>query len=244
MATHDMSENQRPPPAPFPGILATFEAKIDAVLESNEAVVGKVKEVLSTQAKLVEITSELRERFSPIAPVLIEIRDTQMQIVAGQNEQREQVAKFIEKIEESISSLREEIREDFSEQQAKLRGVLMAKMDGLQSIMDMLRERVQNSWNTADFAITSGRNLRNDTSNLRDETDRLLTMISTMQKQQNLLESQVEVLRRNIAEKDGGVAKQSSCQVGVHPLHNTLEYRLGVARTDKLTCSTRYCTWL
>ena len=204
MATHDMSENQRPPSAPLPETLATFEAKIDAVLKSNEAVVGKVKEVLSTQAKLVEITSKLREGFSPIAPMLIEIRDTQMQIVARQNEQREQVAKFIEKIEESISSLKEEIRKDFSEQQAKLRGVLMAKMDGLQSIMDMLRERVQNSWNTADFAITSGRNLRNDTNSLRDETDKLLTMISTMQKQQNLFESQVEVLRRNIAEKDGG----------------------------------------
>lgn len=198
-----MSENQSPTPTPSLEVFSAFEGKLDAVLKSNEAVVGRVKEVLSIQAKLIESTSELRERVSPIIPMLVEIREGQIKVVAEQNEQHEQFTKLIDKVEQSINTLKEDIHKDFGEQQAKLRGALMAKMDGLQNIMDILRERVQNSWNTADFAITSGRNLRNDTNSLRDETDKLLTMISTMQKQQNLLESQVEVLRRNAAEKDG-----------------------------------------
>ncbi len=67
--------------------------------------------------------------------------------------------------------------------------------------MDLVRQDVRNSWNTADFAIINSHHTR-------EETDKLLNLISTMQKQQQLLTSQVEELRRNAVDKglDGSPA--------------------------------------
>lgn len=79
----------------------------------------------------------------------------------------------------------------------KLRGVMLGKMEGLQGTMDIVRQDVRNAWRTADFAISNSRNTR-------EESDKLLDLISTMQTQHQLLASQVEVLRRAAAEKDDG----------------------------------------
>lgn len=157
---------------------------------------------MSLQATISENVSEVRERFLLAAPMLNEIRSTQDIIVVGQDNLRKHLDNTFVEIKSNIETLKEDIYKDLNEQQAKLRSVLLGKMDGLQGTMDSLRERVQSSWNTADFAITNTHNVRNDTSGLRDETDKLLIMISNMQRQQNLLESQVEVLRRNAIEKD------------------------------------------
>lgn len=197
-----MSEHPGPASAPHLPISEAFEAKIDAALKSNEVVMNRVGELLSVQVKISESISEIRERVLSIAPMLNDIRDTQVKITIGQDNISKQLDDAITKIEIVTETTKEDIYKNFGEQQAKLRSVLLGKMDGLQGTMDLLRERVQNSWNTADFAITNTRSVRNDASDLRDEADKLLAMISTMQRQQNLLESQVEILRRNAVEKD------------------------------------------
>ena len=82
-------------------------------------------------------------------------------------------------------------------EQDKLRGMLLAKMDGLQGTMDLVRQDTRNAWNTADFSISNSRHAR-------EETDKLLGLISSMQRQQQLLTSQVEELRRSAIERDAG----------------------------------------
>lgn len=80
---------------------------------------------------------------------------------------------------------------------SKLRSVMLGKLDGLQGTVDLVRQDVRNSWSTADFAITNSRNAR-------EETDKVLSLISTMQRQQQLLTSQVDELRKAAAEKEAG----------------------------------------
>ena len=81
--------------------------------------------------------------------------------------------------------------------QAKLRGVFLSKIDGLKSTIDLLNERTRSSWATADYAIVNSQNAR-------EESARIVAMISALQNQQHLLESQVDELRKNAAEdKDG-----------------------------------------
>ena len=77
----------------------------------------------------------------------------------------------------------------------KLRGVMLGKIDGLQGTTDLVRQDVRNSWQTADFAISNSRNVR-------DDVEQIQTLISTMQRQYQLLASQVEVLRKNADEKE------------------------------------------
>jgi len=98
----------------------------------------------------------------------------------------------------SLTSIREQIMpilQDMVTKQDKLRAVLLGKMDGLQGTMDLVREDTRNAWATADFAISN-------TRHVREETEKLLSMISIMQKQQQLLTSQVEELRRNANDKE------------------------------------------
>jgi len=157
-----------------------------------------------TSAAFLEVFTTLKAQIdAAIMPMMREIIAGQEKIVGRQNELREQVFKTSTNIESAISILKQDVYKDVDEQHAKLRGLLLARMDGLRDEMSQLRETVRNSWNTADYAIRAGSNLRNDTNGIRDEMDKLLTMISTMQKQQHLLESQVEILRRSAAEKDG-----------------------------------------
>jgi len=79
----------------------------------------------------------------------------------------------------------------------RLRVVALGKLDGLQGTVDLVRQDVRNSWSTADFAITNSRHVR-------EETDKVLSLISTMQRQQQLLTSQVDELRKAAAEKEAG----------------------------------------
>lgn len=79
----------------------------------------------------------------------------------------------------------------------RLRVVALGKLDGLQGTVDLVREDVRNSWSTANFAITNSRHAR-------DETDKVLSLISTMQRQQQLLTSQVDGLRKAAVEKETG----------------------------------------
>jgi len=99
-----------------------------------------------------------------------------------------------DKLRQDVSTSQNILRQDVSAAQDKLRAALLAKMDGVQGTIDLVRQDVRNSWNTADFAIINSRNMR-------DETDKLLELISTMQRQQQLLTSQVEELRRNAADR-------------------------------------------
>ena len=67
--------------------------------------------------------------------------------------------------------------------------------------MDLVRQDTRNAWNSAGFAITHG---VGNNHQIREEMEKLLAMISGVQRQQQILTSQVEELRRNAAEKDAG----------------------------------------
>ena len=158
----------------------------------------------TTSAAFLEVLTTFKAQIdAAIMPMMREIIAGQEKIVERQDGLREQVFEISTNMESAINILKQDIYKNVDEQHAKLRGLLLGRMDGLGAVMSQLRETVRNSWNTADYAIRAGSNLRNDTNGIRDEMDKLLPMISTMQKQQHLLESQVEILRRNAAEKDG-----------------------------------------
>ncbi len=80
-------------------------------------------------------------------------------------------------------------------EQATLRAVLLGKMDGFQGTMELVREDTRNAWGTADFAIVNSRDAR-------EESDKLVSLISVMQRQQQRLASQVGDLRRKAAENE------------------------------------------
>ena len=88
-----------------------------------------------------------------------------------------------------------------SAEQDQLRALILRRTESLQDTMDSVRQTTHNAWNTANFAITHsvGNNLQT-----REEVEKLLTMVLGVQRQQQLLASQVEELRRAAAEKEGG----------------------------------------
>lgn len=86
------------------------------------------------------------------------------------------------------------IQKELSADLNKMRGLMLGKIDGLQGTMDLVRQDVRNSWQTADYAI-------NNSSNVHDEVKQLRKIISTMQTQYQLLASHVEVLRRSADEE-------------------------------------------
>ena len=72
--------------------------------------------------------------------------------------------------------------------------------------MDLVRQDTRNAWNSADFAITHS---VGNNHQMREEMEKLLAMISGVQRQQQLLTSQVEELRRGAAEREGDGASHT-----------------------------------
>ena len=121
---------------------------------------------------------------------------------------KDQIVADQDKTRRNLLLEQSKLRDILLVEQNKLRSVLLAKIDGLQGTVDLVRQDIRNSWNTADFAIINSRQTREEAEKTsrqtREETDKILSIISTMQKQQQLSTSQVEELRRRAAEKDHG----------------------------------------
>ena len=79
--------------------------------------------------------------------------------------------------------------------------LILRKTESLQDTMDLVRQDTRNAWNSADFAITHS---VGNNHQIREEIEKLLAMISGMQRQQQFLTSQVEEPRRGAAEREGG----------------------------------------
>ena len=93
-----------------------------------------------TPANFLEVlTSFKTEIDSAIMPMIKEVLLGQERITARQNELREQTIKSSFVIETNINALKEEVFREFGEQQGKLRGLLLARMDGLRDEMSQLR---------------------------------------------------------------------------------------------------------
>ena len=86
-------------------------------------------------------------------------------------------------------------------EQDQLRALILRRTESLQDTMDSIRETTRSAWNTADFAITHS---VGNNHQMREEVGKLLTMISGVQRQQHILASQVEELRRGTAEGNAG----------------------------------------
>ena len=88
-----------------------------------------------------------------------------------------------------------------SAEQDQLRALILRKTESLQDTMDSFRETTRSVRNTADFAITHS---VGNSSQTREEVEKLLAITLGVQRQQQILTSQVEELRRSAAEKEGG----------------------------------------
>lgn len=79
-------------------------------------------------------------------------------------------------------------------EQNKLRALLLGKMDGLQGTIDLVRVDLRSNWTTADFAISNSRHVR-------EEAEKMMSMVSALQKQQQILSAQVDELRKDALDK-------------------------------------------
>ena len=122
---------------------------------------------------VVETAKKLLERLDSVGKVAVSMAESRM-------EEYNRIGVGLASIQTDIIPLLKQLSEEqdkLSSSHDKLRGVMLGKMDGLQGTIDLLRQDVHNSWGTADFAI------RNST-NVRDDIDKILNLMSTMQKQQ------------------------------------------------------------
>ena len=93
-----------------------------------------------------------------------------------------------------------------SAEQDQLCALILRNTESLQDTMDLVRRVCRNGWNSDDFAITHS---VGNNHQIREEMEKLLAMISGVQRQQQLLTSQVEELRRGAAEREEGGASHT-----------------------------------
>lgn len=186
-----MSDSQNPLLTGLIDQLKVIIERSEDTRNSVQELQGRIKINQERQEKAIELLEQFRQTVTiPLQEVVIVQGQLNAMFLDGMRE----LQQAINLLRQDTSVGNEILRKDVSTAQDKLRAALLAKMDGLQGTMDLVRQDVRNSWNTADFALSNSRNIR-------EESDKLLNMISTMQRQQQLLTSQVEELRRNAADK-------------------------------------------
>lgn len=90
--------------------------------------------------------------------------------------------------------------EKLEAQLSELRSVSLCRIDDVKGTLDLLREDVRTNWMTADFAISNSRNGRED-------VDKLIQLVTGLQRSQQMLTSQVDELRKAAQERDAGLSK-------------------------------------
>ncbi len=124
-------------------------------------------------------------------------------------EMSQMVGEATRQVTENSNVLREKLLplvEQVTAEQTQLRALILRKTESLQDTMDLVRQDARNARNTADFSITHSVGNNHQT---REEIEKLLAMILGVQRQQQILTSQVEELRRGAAEREGGGAPRT-----------------------------------
>ena len=145
-------------------------------------------------AKLALLDGKL-EAISNLAQVVTEIVQTYGKAARQMTESSDVVRERLLPLVQRISA-----------EQTQLRALILRKTESLQDTMDLVRQDTRNAWNSADFAITHS---VGNNHQMREEMEKLLAMISGVQRQQQLLTSQVEELRRGAAEREGDGASHT-----------------------------------
>lgn len=200
-----MAEAQNNPPSELDTKLALLDGKLEALSDLAQAVAGMRQMVGETTQMVGEATRQVIENSSAIRERILWLEQKQ----AADEATKQMIDATIQQVTENSRMLRERLLplvEQVTAEQTQLRALILRKTESLQDTMDLVRQDTRNAWNTADFAIPHGVGSNHQT---REEIEKLLAMISGMQRQQQILTSQVEELRRGAAEREGGGAPRT-----------------------------------
>ena len=124
--------------------------------------------------------------------------ESMMKVAGNLTELKQNMLQIVEDVRSGTKIVQEQIlplMHRIAEEQDKLRSLIFKRTDSIEGTIALVREDIRNSWSTADYAITNSRHVR-------EESEKLLNMISTMQRQQQVLTAQVDELRKSALEKD------------------------------------------
>ena len=195
-----MAEAQNDPPSELDARLALLDGKLEALSNLAQAVAGVRQMVVEATQMVGEATRRATENSSAVRETIVWLEQKQ----AADEATRQMIDAATRQVTENSGMLRERLLplvEQVTAEQTQLRALILRKTESLQDTMDLVRQDTRNAWNSADFAITHS---VGNNHQIREEMEKLLAMISGVQRQQQLLTSQVEELRRGAAEREGG----------------------------------------
>lgn len=200
-----MAEVQNNPPSELDAKLAMLDGKLEALSVLAQAVVETRQMVGEAIQTVGEATRQVNENAFAVRERVLWLEQKQ----AADEATRQMINAAIRQADENSNVLREKLLplvEQVTAEQTQLRALILRKTESLQDTMDLVRQDTRNAWNTADFAITHSVGNNHQT---REEMEKLLAVLSGVQRQQQVLTSQVEELRRGAAEREGGGAPRT-----------------------------------
>lgn len=138
-------------------------------------------------------SSDFAEKFALLNNQL----ESMMKVAGNLVEIKQGISQVLEDIRGGTKIVEEQVvplMKRIAVEQEKLRSLIFTRTDSIEGTIALVREDIRNSWSTADYAISNSRHVR-------EESEKLLNMISTMQRQQQILTAQVDELRKSALEK-------------------------------------------